>query len=208
MFHSAHTGLPPTVVLAEDHAVVRDGLKMLLLVLFGETRFLEADDAASLKKALATRPGPDLALIDLNMPGMDRGGSLYDIVQAHPAVPVVVVSAVTTADTVRRCLNLPSVYAFVSKCANAEQMGQAILAAQKGIRLGLVEPLKPTQQPNVSLSPRLEEVRNLVRKGMSNKAIAEQLGISEGTVKNYMSEMFKLLNVSNRTQAAGIDDGV
>ena len=65
--------------------------------------------------------------------------------------------------------------------------------------------LSDTRRPDVVLTPRMEEVRQLLRQGMSNKRIASQLGLSEGTVKNYMSEIFRALNVSNRTQAAQMD---
>ena len=62
-----------------------------------------------------------------------------------------------------------------------------------------------SKRPDVLLTPRMEEVRQLLRQGMSNKLIASTLGLSEGTVKNYMSEIFRALNVSNRTQAAQLD---
>ena len=71
--------------------------------------------------------------------------------------------------------------------------------------MSVAQRLSDTRRPDVVLTPRMEEVRQLLRQGMSNKRIASHLGLSEGTVKNYMSEIFRALNVSNRTQAAQMD---
>lgn len=195
-----------TVVLAEDHALVRDGLKMLIMDLLPGVRFLDAADASSLATAMAHQPSPQLALVDLNMPGMERGDALQDILGKCPQVPVVVVSGLSSPDLVRRCLNLPSVCAFVSKNASAVQMREAIKSSLEGGKPGFVQLIEQKQESSVRLSPRLEEVRELLRMGMTNKSIAQQLNISEGTVKNYMSEIFKQLNVTNRTQAARFDE--
>jgi DNA-binding NarL/FixJ family response regulator len=81
-------------------------------------------------------------------------------------------------------------------------MRSAIDAALQGTRLPYTPVIEPGAAPDVTLTPRLEEVRALLRQGLSNKLIASSLGISEGTVKNHMTEIFRALNVSNRTQAA------
>ena len=191
-----------TIVLAEDHALVRDGLKMLISDILPQVNFLEADDAISLSAVMAQQPTPHLALIDLNMPRMERGDALQDILSKFPQISVVVVSALSSPDLVRRCLNLPSVCAFVSKNATATQMKVAIKSSLEGEKPGFIQLIEQKQESHVQLSPRLEEVRALLRIGMTNKNIAQQLNISEGTVINYMSEIFKQLNVTNRTQAA------
>lgn len=198
--------MPLTVLLAEDHALVRDGLKMLVRDMFTKVRILEAFDAASLSDALASNGHIDLALIDLNMPGMLGGGSLQSLLQCAPYVPVLVVSGLSAPDLVRRCLSLPSVAAFIPKSATGAQMREAIQAVLNGESLGMVANDDLTNHQGQRLSPRLEEVRVLVRRGMTNKVIADELGISEGTVKNYMSDLFKQLNVTNRTQVARFED--
>ena len=143
------------ILIADDHALVRDGMRALVAGVLDGVHCTEAADAETLLKAAASEPPAQLALIDLNMPGMEKGFRLAELARRHPGLPVVVISALTS--------------------------------------------------PDVVLTPRMEEVRQLLRQGLSNKRIASQLGLSEGTVKNYMSEIFRALNVSNRTQAAQMD---
>jgi DNA-binding NarL/FixJ family response regulator len=193
------------VLIADDHALVRHGLKLMVASVLGEVRFLDACDAASLLQKALAQPPPHLALIDLNMPGMERGSRLVELTRAHPGLPIVVISALTSPDIVRRSLELPSVFAFIPKSAPSAHLGEALQAALKRVKLPFAQVAHREAEPAVKLSPRLEEVRHLLHQGMSNKLIAIELGISEGTVKNYMSEIFKALNVSNRTQAAQFD---
>ena len=136
---------------------------------------------------------------------MEKGARLADLYRQHPTLPVVVISALTSPDIVRRSLDLPNVHAFVPKSATSNHMTVAINAALQGVRLVFSQSVSNEIEAQLPLTPRMEEVRMLLREGMTNKLIAQRLGISEGTVKNYMSEIFKALKVSNRTQAAQFD---
>lgn len=193
---------PLTVLIADDHVLVRDGIRLLVSSILGQVRFLEAGDGPALLRVARLHPEISLALIDLNMPGMEKGFRLTDLARQRPSLPVVVVSALTSPDVVRRTLAIPNVYAFVPKSATSDRMRAAIEAARFGIRLPYGPVVEQGLAPEVALTPRLEEVRALLRQGLSNKLIASTLGISEGTVKNHMTEIFRALNVSNRTQAA------
>lgn len=196
---------PLSVLVADDHALVRDGLKLLVSSLLGPVRFLEAGDGDTLLRAARAEPGLRFALVDLNMPGMERGTRLAELAHQEPALPLLVISALTSPDVVRRTMALPTVCAFVPKSAGSEHMRAAIDAALQGRRLPFLQGGAVPRRPEAGLTPRMEEVRGLLRQGMSNKLIARTLGISEGTVKNHMSEIFKALQVSNRTQAAQLD---
>ena len=178
---------------------------LLVEVLGSDVRCLEVADGDALLRAARANPGARLALVDLNMPGMERGQRLAELAHRHPNLPLVVISALTSPDVVRRTLEMPSVHAFVPKSAPSGQMGEAIRAALAGRKLPFAHRAPESRRPEVVLTPRMEEVRQLLRQGMSNKLIARTLGISEGTVKNHMSEIFKALQVSNRTQAAQLD---
>ncbi len=196
---------PTTVLIADDHALVRDGMRGLLASLLSAVHCVEAGDGDALLRAADRHPGARLALVDLNMPGMERGQRLAALARQHPGLPVVVISALTSPDVVRRTLAMASVHAFVPKSAPSGQIGAAIDAALRGDKLPFGAGLVPADETTALLTPRLEEVRQLLRQGMSNKQIARVLGISEGTVKNHLSEIFRVLQVSNRTQAAQVD---
>lgn len=192
-----------TIVIADDHSLVREGLKLMLIGMMGQVRFLEAGDAETLLAYTRNHDDITVALVDLNMPGMEKGATLAKIAHENPQIPLVVISALTSPDVIRRTLEIPSVHAFVPKSATTEHVKVAINAATQGIKLMFKQNLeKSMAPPDAGLTPRMEEIRSLLAQGMTNKHIALTLGISEGTVKNYLTEIFKILSVSNRTQAA------
>lgn len=200
------------ILIADDHALVRDGLKMVLQQLATETpiSFLEASDYRGVSEQIRLHPNLDLAIIDLQMPGAQHGDSLMAISQNHPRLPLLVVSAFSSPDVVQKVLKLPSVHAFVSKGASHACVLAAVRACLEGHKAGEITDV-PANEPasavlENSLSPRLAAVHSLLRIGKSNKQIAYELNLSEGTVKNYMSEIFRYLKVVNRTQAARIDE--
>jgi DNA-binding NarL/FixJ family response regulator len=197
------------VLIADDHVLVREGLRMMLADALAQTgeplinalHFVEASDANSLF-AVARDASPQLLVTDLMMPGMQRGERLSEVARSFPKLAIIVISALTSPDVVRRALAIDNVFAFVCKSANAAEMRAALTAALRREKLSWTPVPMEDKQLATTLSPRLKEVRALLRQGLSNKMIATELGISEGTVKNYMSDIFKALQVSNRTQAA------
>ncbi len=195
----------PCVIVADDHALVRDGIRLLVGHIMQGADIVDAHDGDSLLRAAAQHDGATLALVDLNMPGMEKGFRLAELARLRPQLPLVVISALTSPEVVRRTIAIPTVHAFIPKSAPQAHTCAAIEAALRGIKLPYVQSLFSPGRPDVTLTPRMEEIRRLVQQGMSNKQIANTLGISEGTVKNYMSEIFKALQVSNRTQAAQLD---
>jgi DNA-binding NarL/FixJ family response regulator len=199
------------ILLADDHPLVREGLK-LLITQFGNTplfngvpEFIEAQDYPSLHALLDIHRDLALAVVDLHMPGAGQATGLDKVVQAYPQVPLVVVSAFSSPDVVRKALVWPSVFAFVPKNGSPVCMHRAIFAALAREKIGEVNDAAHAPESQDLLAPRLQAVRTLLREGKSNKVIAQELGLSEGTIKNYMSEIFKSLKVTNRTQAARFD---
>lgn len=189
------------ILIADDHALVRDGLKLILAGALPHVQFLEAADAESMFRAARSTAGLRLAVVDLNMPGMELGHTLGTLAQLHPGLPVVVLSAFSSPDIVHRALDIPTVYAFVPKSASANHMCLAVNGALQGIKMMM--PLTTDDAPwGTGLTPRMREILGLLRQGKTNKQIARVLDITEGTVKNRVTEIFRVLNVSNRTQAA------
>ena len=220
------------ILLADDHALIRAGLRGEIGALDDAIEFIEAWDAASLRKALDAHPDMDLALVDLAMPGMEAARTIAALRDAHPAVPLVVLSGgdpIADAQAVLRA----GAAGFIPKSGTSRVMLQAIRlvlaggqylppqlldtseaadASATGGARQLASPpsADPARLANVNarqpapldrLSERQKQVFALLADGLSNKAIARHLGITEGTVKTHVATIFDLLDVHNRVAA-------
>ncbi len=189
----------------------------------GRFRILEAWDAASLREVVRIEPRIDLALIDIMMPGMNGWQAICEFCEQHPKLPVLIVTATDTSPFVGRLQNLVNVRGLITKQHSARALrtvvdlalaGQSVwqsaalmlspqlgqFAGQQANRRGAMTANSPP--PQSGLSPRLQQVAQLVASGQSNAEVARHLGLTEGTVKNYLKDTFKFLGVSNRTQLA------
>jgi len=191
---------PTTVLIADARVLVRNGVKTLIASLLGDVSFVEVDDGDALLRPVEWAT-VRFALVDPGMPRMDGGRRLIEFAQRYPSIPLVVISAVSSPDILRRVASIPTLCAFVPVSASMDSIQLALEAAMQGRKL----PMKQTVAASVPLTPRQEEVRRLLRAGMSNKSIAGALGISESTVKNHISDIFRALKATNRTQAARLD---
>jgi DNA-binding NarL/FixJ family response regulator len=194
----------PRVVIGDGQALVRYAFKILVTEVLGDACFFEAQNFDSLLPALQQEPPARLALIDIKMPGMLGGYRLHDLARRYPTLPLLLVSTPITALATRRILNIGSVHGFVPKTASTEHLRSAIEAALRGEKFSIVH-ARHGMRSTVALTPRQEEIRDLLRQGMTNKVIARTLGISEGTVENHITEIFRALKASNRTQAAQLN---
>jgi DNA-binding NarL/FixJ family response regulator len=207
------------ILLADDHALIRSGLRCELAALAEAVDFVEAWNADTLLRMFEQHRDLDLALVDLTMPGMEGARTIGALRTQFPAVPLVVVSGLNDARQVQEVLRAGAV-GFIPKSA----VGQLVLPAIRLVLAGgqylppqmmstleVVEtsaaasdaPMrKPAESSRVeALSPRQEEVFDLMAKGLSNKLIARQLNISEGTVKSHIATIFDVLRVHNRVSA-------
>jgi DNA-binding NarL/FixJ family response regulator len=199
------SGNNTTVLVADDQALVRYGLRMLVTDVLGPVSFVEAEDFESLMQATHSNPGVQLALIDVAMRGMRGGLRLLELARRHPAIPVVVVSTPVSREAVQRVMRVRTVLAFVPKSAGTSRLRAAIEVAMDGRKTPARLQDRPAQPAAASLTLRQQQIRGLLRQGLSNKMIARALGISEGTVKNHITDIFRALNTTNRTQAAHVD---
>jgi DNA-binding NarL/FixJ family response regulator len=190
------------VLVADDHVVVRYGLKMLVTSILGQVQFLEAGDFDSLLRTARSHPTARLALLDVRMRGMQGGLRLADLAREQPGLSLVIVSDLCSAESIRHIMSIRTVRAFVHKSAEPSHLRAAVLAAVQGRKFSFIRLERSSARAAAMLTPRQEQIRDLLRQGMSNKMIAGVLGISEGTVKNHVSDIFKALNAVNRTQAA------
>ena len=199
------------LLLVDDHALFREGLKFLLRGLDDELVVDEAESCA----AATTRQGQftyDLILLDLNLPGVGGLEALAAIRAAFPQTPVVVLSGEDDPRTIRATIEQGAM-GFVPKSSTPEILIQALkLILAHGVYLpvsaldGDAAPVPHAARESsdavlASLSARQLEVLRCVIQGQPNKLIARNLALSESTVKAHLSAVFRALGAHNRTEA-------
>lgn len=202
------------LLVVEDHVLVREGLVQTLRQLEDDVVIHEAADCDGAGAQLERERDFDLVLLDLGLPGVDGLSCLGIFRQRYPAVPIVIVSAYDDAHTVNRALK-NGASGFVPKAYSSDRLIAALREVLDG-RIFTPEQMMPvnlgadfTHPPmggeadpsEFGLTERQSEVLALMARGKSNRDIAEQLGLSEGTVKIHITAIFKALGVASRTQA-------
>jgi len=197
------------IVIADDHEVVRTGLKTLLEK--SEIRIVaEASDGNTAYK-LAKKRRPNLVLLDVRMPDGDGLSCLARLKLDFPGLPVVMFSAFDNPTYMARAVALGAA-GYVLKSASRDRIINAIRAAAGGDTIWSKEELRrvtgalaaPTavSDVDVQLTKRESEVLKQLALGLTNKEIAQSLGISYETVKEHVQHILQKLSVSDRTQAA------
>ena len=204
---------PVRVFVVDDHSVVRRGLNSYLELVDDIEVVGEASDGQEALDAIgalvAAGQAPDVVLMDLLMPGMDGVTATAAITQHHPNVKMVTMTSFTQADKVHGALQAGAA-GYLLKDAEADEVAAAIRAACRGevhldaaIARQLTRSLVAPEPQTVSaLSGREREVLVLVAKGLSNRQIADALGMSERTARTHVSHILGKLGVTSRTQAA------
>lgn len=196
------------ILLVDDHEVVRAGLRALL----GEIGGLEiVGEAAGVAEAVAqaARLRPDVVLMDLRLPDGSGVEACREIRSATPAVRVLFLTSHSDEQAV-----LSTVFAgasgYLLKDIGHRALVQAIADAVAGrpvLGSMLARPAAQRMQSVESLSPQERRVLALVVEGRTNKEIGAALGLSDKTVKNYLSNAFQKLQLSRRSQAAALFGG-
>ena len=194
-------------LVVDDHAVVREGLSAVLRGLAPEATVLEAADCASALSLAAGHADLSLVLMDLTMPDAAGLSAVASFVAAHPATPLMVVSSSEAPSDVRAALALGAL-GYVAKTANASTLAAAIRLVLSGevyvppFMAQAAAEAHTTPGAADALTARQQAVLALIRDGVSNKEIAYRLGVTEGTVKAHLTAIFRLLGVTNRSEAA------
>ena len=193
------------VLLAEDHALVRDGLERLLRAA-GDIAVVGAASDGAEAVELAADAEPDVVLMDLSMPNVDGIEATRRITAQRPETHVVVLTSFSDRDRILAALDAGAV-GYLLKDAEPDELIRGVRAAARG-----ESPLNPkaaqeilrarVRRTGTELSGREREVLALVAAGLPNKQIARRLGISEKTVKAHLTSVFQQIGVTDRTQAA------
>ncbi len=205
------------VLIADDHPIFRTSLRQVLTNIATDVDVVEAGDFDEAIEIVTKRKDLDLVLVDLMMPGKEPIEGLQAVVRAVPEVPVVVVSAIENRRDAVQTINLGAM-GYIPKTADHAEFVKMLKVVLDG---GLCLPRNmSTSTPPRSPRPAVEyerlatnellsgltrrqlQVLALLAQGKSNVEIAEDLGVSDKTIRFYISAILKTLKVRNRTQAA------
>lgn len=202
------------VAIADDHAMVREGLKQILEL---EDDIEVVAQASNGEEALdiARKKQPDVILMDINMPGMNGLEAIKEIKDEKVPSKIIVLTIHEDREYLFKTLHMGA-EGYVLKDADPNVLIEAIRSVNSGeayiqgnMTKELVKEFKRVtvnenkeKSENNNLTSREKEVLELIAEGLINREIAKRLYISEKTVKNHVSNIFKKLNVSDRTQAA------
>lgn len=190
------------VLIADDHAIFRQGLRLVLDGLGPSTRVVEAGDFAEAQAAALALPAPDVMLVDLRMPGMDGFAGIGALKRTRPAAPLLVLSASEDGEDVFRSL-AAGASGYLPKSATAATILEAlrlVLAGGVHVPRDLVAGGNALGAPVPRLTARQAEVLTLIAGGHANKEIAHRLGTSEGTIKAHVAAIMRQFGVRNRVQ--------
>ena len=200
--------VPLRLALADDQALVRSGLAALLGDLPQLAVCVQAGDGESLLQALADTP-VDVVLSDIRMPGRDGFGVLEALAARGDATPVILLTTFDEPDLALRAA-ASGARGFLLKDASPEDLLEAITRVAAGETLLAPVPTDPVREryafrdrsaPSDTFSEREVAILRLLAGGYSNKEIARAVFLSEGTVKNYVSEILEKLGTRDRTRA-------
>ena len=189
------------VLIAEDQGMVRGALKALL-AMEGDIEIVAETDRADQVLPLASQTKPDVALLDIEMPGGDGITAAGQLRKALPACKTLILTTFGRPGFLRRAME-SGASGFMLKDAPAHELALAIRRTMAGERV--IDPGLAASALSAGVSPLSEREREVLVAGQGGASIAEiaqALFLSEGTVRNYLSSAIQKLEVSNRTEAA------
>jgi len=203
-----------TILLADDHALFRDGMRYVLQQLADEVEILDASSFAEALLFAESRPEINLVLMDLHMPGSNGAPSVRTFNLKHPDMPLVVVSGSEQREDMERVMEYGAM-GFISKMTSSKVMLAALrmvldggiylppqLLQQSVDNMDQGAPDKRSRRSNeFGLTSRQVDVLRHLSQGLSNKETAQKMGLAEGTVKIHVAAIFQVLHVSNRMDA-------
>lgn len=198
-------------LIIDDHPLFREALHSAVSMAYPKVETIEATTVAEALDTLKSGEPFDLALLDLNIPGVQGFDGLLQIRTSHPRLPVVIVSGHEDSRIISQALSYGAA-GFIPKSSRKADLASAIRDVMEG---AVYVPLSYQPQPGAArdedrsdlirrlstLTPQQMRVLNMLRQGLLNKQIAYELQVGETTVKAHVSEILRKLHVYSRTQA-------
>lgn len=184
-----------SIFVIDDPPLMREALVMLIRRLNSTVAVTELDRLAAVKPAVQVHGAPTLFCLDLKLPDTEGVSGIRELKQQFPDVPVIVLSAAPAPEYEDLSIEAGA-DAYVQKSAGAVEIANVL-------RVFLNDELEPEAAPSTEkLSKRQKQLLVMINKGQSNRDIAEELQISEHTVKVHLWRLFRRLNVKSRSQAS------
>lgn len=210
--HSTSHNVPITLLLVDDQRLMRDGLRTLLELEEDMRVVGEASNGTEALQRYAETP-PSVVLMDIRMPGMDGVEATRQLRTRHPEARIIILTTFDDDEYIFEGLRAGAV-GYLLKAVSGEELAQAIRTVAAGGALidpavthkvvaafTRIAPPTSATPPLEPLSERELEIIHLLAQGLNNRAVAQQLYLAEGTVKNYISTILQKLDARDRTHA-------
>ena len=190
------------ILLADDHMVVRMGIASVLTFAGGMDVVGETDNGLDAVR-LAHELKPDIVLMDLQMPALSGAEATAQIHAQDPEVKVLVLTSFGTSAELKKAMDAGAAGALV-KSSSREEIINAINGVMAGrqVMSGVIQATIENFSAMPEFSPRKIEILNLVAKGLSNKEIAEIIGVTPETIKDHVAKILHIIGASTRAEAA------
>jgi DNA-binding NarL/FixJ family response regulator len=183
-----------TLYVIDDHPLMREAVVMLLRRMRPGANVVELDRIGGVEAAVRQHGNPDLITLDLKLPDTTGTSGVHELKKLFPETPLAVLSASPSADAEEQCIEAGADI-YIEKSSGGQEIGNSLRALLSAD--GQFEELAPTDS---KLSKRQKQLIVMLDRGLSNREIADELGISEHTVKVHLWRLFRRLGVKSRTQ--------
>lgn len=191
------------VLIADDHRLILEAVRLVLENDEGIEIVGEATDGSQVLPQVG-RTSPDIVLLDITMPRMDGLSCLDQLRKRHPSVTAIVLSGHDDPETIRSALRRGA-KSFITKDLDPEDLPAALRLAMKGVVYHSVDDEEETAHNDgareAGLTPSEQRVLEALARGLSNKEIAAELWLTQQTIKFHLTNIYRRLGVSNRTEA-------
>jgi len=184
-----------SMYIIDDHPLVRSAIAMLLRRMRSSTKVIELDKFSELQAAIIKSGEPTLFVLDLLLPGVKGTSAVTEVKKMYPEVPLAVLSSMPAGEAEETCIEAGADI-YIEKATPSNEIGEAL----KGLFAAENSDEETIPLGDTKLSKRQKQLIIMLDRGLGNREIAEELDISEHTVKVHLWRLFRRLGVKSRTQ--------